>query len=52
MGRAIHEFKIPTKNSFTYNNSNIAHNLRFTNSSVHKYVQCRQTTKKFALEIK
>jgi len=55
VGRAIHEFKIRTKYLFIIiiiillyiivYYSNIAYNLKSKNLSVHKYVQCCQTTK-------
>ena len=32
--------------------TDIAYNLKSTNSSVHEHVQCRQTTKSHAYEIK
>jgi len=48
VGKAIHNFKIPTKYLFT---SYIVHNLKFMNAIVH-LGHCRQTNKFPAHEIK
>jgi len=50
VGNAIHEFKIQAKYFFHF--SNITFNLKGTHSSVYEHVQCRQTMKFRAHEIK
>jgi len=50
MGKAIHEFKIPT--NYIHIFSYITYNVKTMNSSVHKNVHHCQTTKFYAHEIK
>ena len=50
MGKAIHEFKI--LRNYLIHFSNVAFNLKSTNSSVHEHIQCHQTMKFCVHEIK
>ena len=50
VAKAIHKIRFPTKNII--HSSNIAQNFISTNSNFNKHVQCRQTAKFCAHEIK